>query len=184
MILEYYNLFQLQIAFILIAVGILGPVIVYRKEILNLGNYVSKSVPATSESEKSSPNSNADITETHIGKQFTHASASEIFQDLKDLMSIRADERAKLYLGKWLRVQSNISNILDHGDHISVAFYSKGVMRCIYLDFSDDELCNRIKIMNEGEKFAAIGMIDEAKSHRISLKNCEIVNLYEHNDEF
>ena len=118
------------------------------------------------------------LPSAHVqGRNFIQKSAKEIFDDLKNLVTIKEEERAKLYIDKWLRVQDTINDISQYGDEVTIEFSAKGIsFRSVNMEFSDKRTCAFLKTMNKGQRLAVIGKITDASSLTIDLKDCELLD--------
>lgn len=116
------------------------------------------------------------------GKAFSSKSAPEISKELRNLISIKKDERVKFYIGKWLRVQSTIRNISKSGDNVVVSFSDSSYIYWVRAEFSDKPTCDLVKTMDRDDQLAVIGEIEEISSFEANLKNCELVDLAPQDD--
>ena len=109
-------------------------------------------------------------------REFTKASAKEIFDDLDNLISIKEEERAKFYLDKWLRVQGVIDDISQLGAEVTISFSGRFLsFRSVDMKFSDESTCARLRTLDRGIRLAVVGKITYASSLSISLTDCELV---------
>ena len=109
-------------------------------------------------------------------RNFTEKSAREIFNDLDDLTSMKEEERAKFYMGKWLRVQGVIDDISQYEAVVTIRFSAKRLsFRSVDMAFSDESTCARLRTLDKGDRLAVIGKITYANSLSIELTDCELV---------
>jgi hypothetical protein len=86
--------------------------------------------------------------------------------------SIEGNRLAQPYIGKWIRVSLNVSNISHHTNDILVlAEYEK--FKLAAMTFAESWV-DRLSILTRGDKINAIGMIAKVALSTVDLDDCEL----------
>ncbi|MCY4419772.1 MAG: hypothetical protein OXC42_00700 [Gammaproteobacteria bacterium] len=125
------------------------------------------------------------VIQTHASdKEFLSTPIVEVFKELQALISIREKERAKLYIGKWLKVQNTIEDISQYrsDDSVNVTFAGDKCVSYVKMKFSDKQTCDVLKTMDKDERLAVVGEIVGITGYEVELENCELVDLNPNDD--
>ena len=92
--------------------------------------------------------------------------------------SIQARKLIEPFIGKWLRVSGNLSEVLSSSpDRAQLTFSDRGVgskVGTVYMYFRNKNQIERLAILRRGDSLTVIGKIEDINAVQIDLGNCEL----------
>ena len=113
-------------------------------------------------------------------KSYTERTVGELLSTVGGLTSMEADRFASRHIGKWIRVQSVISNISCDELFFHVLLGRK-LEPLALLQFSK-EACPSIETMRRGDRLAAEGRVTAIDPFMVYMDHCERVDLRDTDD--
>ena len=111
---------------------------------------------------------------------YTHRSIGDILTTVRDMTSMDIDGFGQPHIGKWIRVQSVVRDIIQHDDYYAVLL-GRMLDPMVLLSFARDEW-SEIATMTQGKRLAAEGRITRIDRMAVSMDRCELVQLEEKDD--
>ena len=107
---------------------------------------------------------------------FIPRTAGEIFQAVGPRTDIGVEKYAEPYIGKWLRVQSQVRNMAQDPSFFYVMLGRK-FEQIPYLRFRKAQWSKHIEALDQGDRLAAVGKITKIDQMTIYMDECEAVEL-------
>lgn len=194
--LDYYGQFQFEIALILITLGILGPIYLYRHELKD--KFLSKQGSSDGQYDstkpvRSEPNEIIRPSPNHVPKPdvdipidrdrvYSARTIEEISNAIDGLNSLQTNRFIQPFIGKWIRVQGTIKDIFEYSTESNEIGVLLGQNQeksltspTLILTFVKETWLPTLETMNSGDFAHVEGEIDKISKFRISIKNCEII---------
>ena len=112
---------------------------------------------------------------------YTARTAGEFFAAVGNMTNLEIDNLIQPHLGKWLRVQNVINNIVP-GDGYFVVTLGPKFSQMPYLRFARSDANSVIETMKRGDRIAVEGRIVGLNHMMLEMDCCEIVALQEKDD--
>ncbi len=114
---------------------------------------------------------------------FTSKTAGELFASVEHLTQLEMERVVAPHIGKWIRVQSVIQDILPESECLKVWIGQKFDPTPVLL-FERDVWFAHLETMSRGHTIAACGKIQDIGLMAMVLRDCEIVDVEGENDTF
>jgi hypothetical protein len=92
--------------------------------------------------------------------------------------AIQASKLIEPFIGKWLRISGNLSQILSSSpDRAQLTFSGRGVgddLASVFMYFRDEGEVERLAILRRGDRLTVVGRITEINTVQIDLDDCEL----------
>ena len=131
--------------------------------------------------------STPDISETQKiqaqpskGRAYSIRTAQEIFESIIDCTSMHSDTIVRPYIGKWLKVNSTIKDVLEFSDQLSISVnveMKEGSSRTIFMRFNKKRWKATFETTKIGDRLIAEGKMEEIDTHTMQLVDCDIIEI-------
>jgi len=114
------------------------------------------------------------------GRAYSIRTAQEIFESITDCTSMHSDTIVRPYIGKWLKVNSVVQDVLEFSDELSILIdveMKEGSSRTIFMEFNKKRWKARLETAKIGDRLIAEGKIEEIETHTMELVDCEIIEI-------
>jgi len=145
---------------------------------LVLGGFVSWNL--TRRNKKKASEIKTEMKEERI---FVSVAPEDLMKIHKGHTEIQANKLTASYIGKWIKVSGTVQNVSKSLDNqkVYVSLDDEGSSIFDYffeqMAFSSDQWLERLEIIPRGHHMTVIGQIDGIDSHRLSLVNCELIDV-------
>ena len=109
-------------------------------------------------------------------KIYTMRTIEEISEEFNNRTDMQANKIVSKHIGKWIKIQEEVSNVSEHKDEITVAIH-RSVTRTIYLDFDKKDWKEYLETMRKGDRIIAEGKITGINRLWIGVSNCEVIDI-------
>ena len=123
------------------------------------------------------PTKQAEPLPVVAGRVFITATPERLTGFYRDHLAIQARTLIKPYLGKWMTVSGPLENVDPHwtGGGASVTLAYRPGVGSIFMNFTDEELVDRLSTMERGQEITVIGRIETIEEHFLTLNDCELL---------
>ena len=110
---------------------------------------------------------------------YTTWTLHQIFESMQDeqLTSLQIGNMVRPHVTKWIRINEQISNVLEHPDSISITISEKDRVRIIYLSFEKTRWKSRLETLRPGDRLLAEGRITEITQYTMDIDDCKVLDI-------
>ncbi len=108
-------------------------------------------------------------------KIYTRRTVAELLQPIKEMTSLEIQKYKKPHIGKWIRTQGAIRDILDRDDSLFAYVGNQKFGPVAHLKFRKDRWASCLETMRMGDSLAAEGRIVDLDYRGIFLDACALV---------
>lgn len=106
------------------------------------------------------------------GRIVVRETPAEILSRFKAMTQMERERAQVTYVGKWLSIEDNVSDVSQHTNHISVDVGSFGSF--VSLNFRDGPWRDQLDLLRKGTHIYALGKIDFISGSGLQLEECEL----------
>ena len=118
-------------------------------------------------------------TQPSTGRAYSIRTAQEIFESIIDCTSMQSDDIVRPYIGKWLKVNSTVQDVIELRNELSILVNveMKEGSRTIFLRFNKKQWKARLETAKIGDRLIAEGKMKEIETFTMQLVDCEIIKI-------
>lgn len=106
---------------------------------------------------------------------FSKRTPEELIKEISGLMWIAAEPIVNRHRASWLEVSIRVREIEGRGSEVVVKNTTSYTRPVLVLSFDKRAWCNKLKILDQGDRISAVGRIADISSHVLCLEDCELV---------
>ena len=114
-------------------------------------------------------------------RPFTLRTVEEITSEFEGRTEMQAQRIVKEYIGKWLEVDDVVGDVAEFSDEIMVVVGELQSKR-VWLRFEKEQWLGTLETLRVGDRITARGEISDVRSYRITLRDCEALQLQRSNE--